>query len=110
MNIDEAITFCHEKSKNIKLKADPEVFINIAEWLEELKRLRLESCMTNTPKLARAYSNGYSNGTYDCMNALCKHCMTTNNECSDLECPFYTGECGVVSITQKLKRGEDISR
>lgn len=37
MTIDEAIAFCHEKSNNIKLKAEPQVFIQIAEWLEELK-------------------------------------------------------------------------
>ena len=40
LTIDEAIAFCHEKSSNIKLKAEPEVFIQLAEWLEELKMLR----------------------------------------------------------------------
>lgn len=40
MTIDEAIAFCHEKSNNIKLKAEPQVFIQLAEWLEELKSLR----------------------------------------------------------------------
>ena len=42
MTIDEAIAFCHEKSSNIKLKAEPEVFIQLAEWLEELKKRRNE--------------------------------------------------------------------
>ena len=42
LEIDEAIAFCHEKSNNIKLKAEPEVFIQIAEWLEELKKRRSE--------------------------------------------------------------------
>lgn len=37
LNIDEAIKFCYEKAKNIKLKAEPQVFIDIAELLEELK-------------------------------------------------------------------------
>ena len=40
MTIDEAIAFCHEKSNNIKLKAEPQVFIQLAEWLEELKAYR----------------------------------------------------------------------
>ena len=40
MKIDEVITFCNEKSKNIKLKAEPQTFIEIAEWLEELKQYR----------------------------------------------------------------------
>lgn len=42
MTIDEAIAFCHEKSNNIKLKAEPEVFIQLEEWLEELKKRRSE--------------------------------------------------------------------
>jgi len=37
MTIDEMIAFCNEKSKNIKLKAEPQVFIDIAKILEELK-------------------------------------------------------------------------
>lgn len=43
MTIDEAITFCNEKAINIKLKAEPKVFIQIAEWLEELKAYRENS-------------------------------------------------------------------
>lgn len=42
MSIDEAIAFCHEKSSNIKLKAEPEVFIQLGELLEELKKRRSE--------------------------------------------------------------------
>ena len=42
LTIEEAIAFCHEKSNNIKLKAEPQVFIQIAEWLEELKKRRSE--------------------------------------------------------------------
>ena len=42
LSIDEAIAFCHEKSNNIKLKAEPQVFIQLAEWLEELKKRRSE--------------------------------------------------------------------
>ena len=42
MTIDEAIAFCHEKSNNIKLKAEPQVFIQLGELLEELKKRRSE--------------------------------------------------------------------
>ena len=42
LSIDEAIAFCIEKSNNIKLKAEPEVFIQLEEWLEELKKRRSE--------------------------------------------------------------------
>ena len=42
LTIDEAIAFCHEKSNNIKLKAEPQVFIQLGELLEELKKRRSE--------------------------------------------------------------------
>ena len=38
--IDGLIKFCDEKSKNIKLKAEPQVFIEIKQALEELKNLK----------------------------------------------------------------------
>jgi hypothetical protein len=37
MLIDGLIKFCDEKSKNIKLKAEPQVFVEIAESLKLLK-------------------------------------------------------------------------
>ena len=40
MLIDGLIKFCDEKSKNIKLKAEPQVFIEIKQALEELKTLK----------------------------------------------------------------------
>ena len=42
LTIDEAIAFCHEKSNNIKLKAEPQVFIQLGQLLEELKKRRSE--------------------------------------------------------------------
>ena len=45
MTLDEAIEFCNEKSKNIKLRTEPKTFEQIAEWLEELKILKsLKNC------------------------------------------------------------------
>lgn len=40
MMINDLIKFCDEKSKNIKLKAEPQVFVEIRQALEELKELR----------------------------------------------------------------------
>ena len=40
MTLDEAIEFCNEKSKNIKLRTEPKTFEQIAEWLEELKSIK----------------------------------------------------------------------
>ena len=41
MTLDEQISFCEEKSKNIKLKAEPQTFIDIKNSLEKLKTVIL---------------------------------------------------------------------
>lgn len=43
MTIDEQIAFCEEKSKNIKLKAEPQTFVGIAESLKRLKEYERSS-------------------------------------------------------------------
>ena len=48
MLIDGLIKFCDEKSKNIKLKAEPQVFIEIKQALEEFKDLK-EKSVTKKP-------------------------------------------------------------
>ena len=40
MNINEQIDFCKEKTKNIKLRTEPQTFIDIWQSLEELKCFR----------------------------------------------------------------------
>ncbi len=40
MTLDEQISFCEKKSKNIKLKAEPQTFVDIKNSLEKLKELR----------------------------------------------------------------------
>lgn len=40
MTLDEQISFCEEKSKNIKLKAKPQTFVDIKNVIEKLKELR----------------------------------------------------------------------
>lgn len=42
MTIDKAIEFCKDKSENIKLKSEPQTFIQLAEWLEELREYQLQ--------------------------------------------------------------------
>lgn len=70
MTVDKAIKICREKSEDIKLKVDPDVFVNIAEWLEELKRLRLEPVTIDISKMARTYNNGYNKALDDLMAKL----------------------------------------
>ena len=64
MTIDEAIEFCNEKSKNIKLRTEPKTFEQLAEWLEELKanRIALEKANGYLEANCRL---GYSKGIDD---------------------------------------------
>lgn len=66
MTIDEAISFCNEKSKNIKLKAEPQTFIEIAEWLEDYKKYKEQTAFISTEpieEIATRYSEaGYCDG------------------------------------------------
>lgn len=74
MTIDEAIKFCDEKSKNIKLKAEPQVFIQIEEWLEELNSYKLGECMNGCEHYDNCsnyiYSNGYTKGIEDFLEKI----------------------------------------
>ena len=45
MTLDEQISFCEEKSKNIKLKAKPQTFVDIKNSLEKLKELKVNLCL-----------------------------------------------------------------
>lgn len=65
MTLDEQIAFCEEKSKNIKLKAEPQVFVDIKACLEELKEIR--GCISEIGKFigkekGKSYKCGYSDG------------------------------------------------
>ena len=78
MKLDEAIEFCKEKSKNIKLRTEPKTFEQIAEWLEELKQYRAigtpEECRAavekqKAKKPQKTESEGYRyTDTYRCPN------------------------------------------
>ena len=70
LSIDEAIEFCNEKSKNIKLRTEPKTFEQIAEWLEELKADRIALEKANG-YLEANYRLGYNKAIDDFINA-CK--------------------------------------
>ncbi len=65
LTIDEAIAFCYEKSNNIKLKAEPQVFIQLAEWLEELKVYQQHEIICN-----KGYNAGYNKAIDDIKEKL----------------------------------------
>lgn len=54
MLIDGLIKFCDEKSKNIKLKAEPQVFVEIKQALNELKIYK--QCNISKTNFAMGYN------------------------------------------------------
>lgn len=116
MTIDEAIKFCHEKSENIKLKAEPQVFIDIAEWLELLKWYQqgMEDIPSESGVLPKdVYMAGYIKGIDDFASALSnkdnivRHDIDELMECSgnfDLACSCL--RVYIDDIAEQLKAGE----
>ena len=106
MTIDEAIAFCYEKSNNIKLKAEPQVFVQLAELLEELKKRRSE----DYGYMADIHQSiGYRNGVDDFVKALQEKIeKDLANHDLALECK----KCGIwknydiKEIAEQLKAGE----
>lgn len=60
MLIDGLIKFCDEKSKNIKLKAEPQVFVEIRQALEELKAYKSDDFAQDL--LNMGYTKGIKDG------------------------------------------------
>lgn len=69
LTIDEAIDFCNEKSKNIKLRTEPKTFEQIADWLEELKANRIALEKANG-YLEANNRLGYSKGIDDFLEKI----------------------------------------
>ena len=97
LTIDEAIAFCHEKSNNIKLKAEPEVFIQLEELLEELKKRRSE----DYGYMADIHQSiGYRKALDDFVETL----VSAFNETNIKEYGFYP-ENLVRQVAKQLKEG-----
>ena len=100
MIIDEAITFCNEKSKNIKLRTEPSTFEQIAEWLEELKILKsLKNCSFMTiGKTVEQFEQEIRCKAIDDFAETCKQnilCQT-----------FGLYPINIDKIAEQLKRGD----
>ena len=98
MTIDEAIKFCNEKSKNIKLRTEPKTFEQIAYWLEELVMLRLDSCMIHMPERLHLVESGYNKALNDFVNFA--NTMPTVEEEDGTIRPMWLEE-----IAEQLKAG-----
>ena len=100
MKIDEAIEFCNEKSKNIKLRTEPKTFEQIAEWLEELKILKsLKYCSFMTiGKTVEQFEQEIRCKAIDAFAETCKQnilCQT-----------FGLHPINIDKIAEQLKRGD----
>ena len=96
MTIDEGVRFCNEKSKNIKLKADPEVFTQLAEWLKELKAYR-EQHQT----LCDSYDVNTVEDIYD-------KAIDDVVKAADKQCGYYAGECKNLTRDDILKIAKEL--
>lgn len=106
MTIDEAIAFCYEKSSNIKLKAEPQVFIQLAEWLEELKFLKSEpiDCGSDVWK-AYIYNLGRENGYNKALDDFVNFC---EKQFTTMYGQRYVDMRDIVNIAEQLKEGGNI--
>ena len=111
LSIDEAIAFCIEKSNNIKLKAEPEVFIQLAEWLEELKNYRdknkmvvrvdvenMDSIRDKIEELSKYAESQYNKAVDDFVNVCEKQFTTIYGQ-------RYVDMRDIVNIAEQLKAG-----
>ena len=101
MTIDEAIEFCNEKSKNIKLRTEPKTFEQLAEWLEELKADRIALEKANG-YLEANYRLGYNKAIDDLLGGMNQ--ITYN--CQDADELFGK----ICDLAEQLKAGNSNER
>ena len=100
MTIDEAIAFCYEKSNNIKLKAEPQVFIQLAELLEELKVYQQHEIICN-----KGYNAGYNKAIDDFIEKVNLKYLGVHPD--ELHEKYYPSEIckQIKEISEQLKGG-----
>ena len=72
----------------------------IADWLEELVMLRLDSCMIHMPERLQLVENGYNKALNNLVNACEKQFTTMYGQ-------RYVDMRDIVNIAEQLKAGED---
>ena len=94
MTIDEAIESLRKSaSESLDFKWQREQY-QLAEWLEELVMLRLDSCMIHMSERLQLVENAYNKGIDDLSNA-CK----SNTLCKT----FGLRKCDIDKIAEELK-------
>ena len=103
MTLDEAIAHAREVASR---KFDDRVHClkcaeeheQIADWLEELVMLRLDSCMIHMPERLHLVENGYNKALNDFVNACEKQFTTMYGQ-------RYVDMRDIVNIAEQLKTG-----
>ena len=114
MSIDEAIENEKELSEHCKrmfeemsaedklanklLKSEIQYHEQLAEWLEELVMLRLDSCMIHMPERLHLVENGYNKALNDFVNVCEKQFTTMYGQ-------RYVDMRDIVNIAEQLKVG-----
>ena len=104
MTIDEVIE--NEKRRAESCKGHYDRFVQmeakehkqIAEWLEELVMLRLDSCMIHMPERLHLVENGYNKALNDFINVCEKQFTTMYGQ-------RYVDMRDIVNIAEQLKAG-----
>ena len=106
LSIDEAI-------ENLKYDIEIDMYIRdiapqIAEWLEELVMLRLDSCMIHMPERLHLMENGY-NKAIDDLIAECENAKFAESDeisLSDVHTGVNSGLSMAIHFAEQLKVGD----
>ena len=114
MTLDEAIKYEKESLQHCKrmleeiyednlenkiLKFEVKYHKQLADWLEELVMLRLDSCMIHMPERLHLVENGYNKALNDFVNVCEKQFTTMYGQ-------RYVDMRDIVNIAEQLKAGE----
>ena len=99
ITIDEVINILKSDIEyNKSIGCDTSYEEQIADWLEELVMLRLDSCMIHMPERLHLVENGYNKALNDFVNACEKQFTTMYGQ-------RYVDMRDIVNIAEQLKAG-----
>ena len=99
MMINDLIKFCDEKSKNIKLKAEPQVFVEIRQALEELKEYKLKEFQCHLAQ-QEGITIGYNKAIDEFVERLHELC---GYEEDGFQYPYLLHESRIDEIAEQMK-------
>ena len=99
MTLDETINILKSDIEyNKSIGCDTSYEEQLADWLEELVMLRLDSCMIHLPERLQLVENGYNKALNDFVNVCEKQFITMYGQ-------RYVDMRDIVNIAEQLKAG-----